>query len=147
MKGEIKNDAEIPTVDEMRKKALEIADSIPNLKEKHKFMISVRGDVIELSIIIETCFNQLITGTGKEMVFDHENKELHLIKGIRDKKGLQKFKTKSEDMKKLIRGEFPNLEDGSESKLLDALERFEADRKSTRLNSSHTDISRMPSSA
>ena len=33
------------------------------------------------------------------------------------------------------------------SKMSDLLRRIEQDRKSTRLNSSHTDISRMPSSA
>lgn len=123
-----KNKTEIPTVQEMKEKALKISDGIPDLKEKQKFMAETRGYIIEFSIIIETCFNQFITETGKEIVFDHKNKELHLIQGIRNKKDLQKFKTKSEDMEKLIEKIFPKLDEISKSNFNDALKRFEAIR-------------------
>jgi hypothetical protein len=118
----------IPTVNEMKEKALEIANNIPNLKEKHKFMSETRGNIIELSIIIEICFNQLITETGKDMVFDYENKGLYLIRGIRDKEDLPSFKTKSRDMKDLIEKIFPKLDNPSKSNLLDSFYRFEAIR-------------------
>lgn len=121
-------ETKIPTIEEMKEKVLEVANNIPNLKENHKFMTETRGNVIELSIIIEICFNQLITETGKEMVFDYENKGLYLIKGIREKKDLPSFKAKSRDMKKLIEEIFPNLEENSKSNLLDNFYRFEAIR-------------------
>jgi len=123
-----KEETKILTVEEMKEKALKIANSIPNLREKQKFMTETRGKIIELSIIIEICFNQLITETGKEMVFDYENKGLYLIHGIRNKKDLPGFKTKSRDMKKLIEKIFPKLDETSESNLLDAFNRFEAIR-------------------
>ena len=87
----IEGENNIPTIEEMKKEALKLANNIPNLKEKHQFMIETRGNIIELSIIIETCFNQLITETGKEMVFDHGKKELHLMKGIRTKNEISGF--------------------------------------------------------
>src|SRR3989344_4188413 len=100
----IEGENNIPTIEEMKKEALKLANNIPNLKEKHQFMIETRGNIIELSIIIETCFNQLITETGKEMVFDHGKKELHLMKGIRTKNEISGLKGKSNpaDMKHLI---------------------------------------------
>lgn len=118
----------IPTVEEMKEKALEIAKSIPNLNEKHQFMVETRGNVIEFSIIIEMCFNQLITSTGKEMFFDHENKELHLIKGKRPKEDLPKFRAKARDMEELIEIAFPKLDDVSKSNLGDAFNKFETIR-------------------
>jgi len=114
----------IPTIEEMKEKALKIADSIPNFKEKQEFMTKARGNIIELSIIIEMCFNQLITETGKEIVFNHEKKELYLIAGKRIKKDLPSFKTKLRDMVGLIEEIFPKLEETSKSKLLDDFNRF-----------------------
>ena len=124
-----KEETKILTVEEMKEEALKIANNIPNLREKQKFMTQTRGYIIEFSIIIEMCFNQLITETGKEMVFDYENKGLYLIKGIRSKKNLPpKFKTKSRDMGKLIWELFPNLKEDVKSNFLDAFNRFEAIR-------------------
>lgn len=125
---ENKEETKILTVEEMKEKALKVANEIPQLKEKHKFMTETRGNVIEFSIIIEMCFNQFITETGKEMVFDHENKGLYLIKGIRDKKNLPKLKTKLRDMRNLIEEIFPKLDDSSKSNLLDAFEKYVAIR-------------------
>ena len=116
----------IPTIEEMKEKALKIAEGIPNLREKQKFMTEVRGITIEFSIIIEMCFNNLISATGKEMVFDHQKEELYLIKGIREKKDMPKFKTKSRDMEKLIAEAFPNLEKDAQTNLSDSLTKFEA---------------------
>jgi len=125
----IDEENKIPTIEEMKEEALKFANNIPNLKEKHQEMVEIRGNVIELSIIIEMCFNQLITSTGKEMVFDHSKKELYLLKGIRTKKDLPpRFKTKSNDMKKLIEATFPKLDNVSKSNLSDALNRFLAIR-------------------
>lgn len=118
----------IPSVDDMKKQAKEIADGIPDLKEKHKFMTQIRGNIIELSIIIEMCFNNLITATGKDLVFDYENKELHLVKGIRNKRDLLGFKTKSRDMKKLIGELFPNLKEEELSNFLNDFNKFESIR-------------------
>ncbi len=119
-------DNNIPTIEVMKKKALKIAEGIPNLKEKQKFMAEIRGITIEFSIIIEMCFNNLISATGKEMIFDHPNKELYLIKGIRTKKDMPKFRTKSRDMIKLIEETFPNLDGEAKTNLSTNLERFEA---------------------
>lgn len=116
----------IPTINEMKEKALKIANSIPNLREKQKVMTEIRGFTIEFSIIIEMCFNNLISATGKEMVFDHEKKTLDLIKGIRTKKDMLKFRTKSKDMEKLIEEAFPNLEKDAKANLSNNLNRFEA---------------------
>jgi len=121
-------ETKIPTIEEMKKKALKIAENIPNIKEKQKFMTEIRGFTIEFSIMIELCFNQFITETGKDLVFDHENKGLYLIKGLRNKKNLPNFKTKSNDMKKLIEELFPKLDNISKSNLSDALMKFEAIR-------------------
>lgn len=123
-----KEEIKIPTVDEMKEKALKIAKDIPDLKEKHKFMTETRGNIIELSIVIEICINQLISETGREMVFDHENEGLYLIRGIRNKKKLPRRKTKIEDIKKLIEEALPKLDDVSKSNLSDAFNRFFAIR-------------------
>lgn len=85
-KSKKKEETEIPTVEEMKEKARKIGKEIPDIKEKRDFVIKARGMVIEFSLAIEGCFDQLITETGKEMVFDQGKKGLHLIKGIRDKK-------------------------------------------------------------
>ncbi|MCX6749121.1 MAG: hypothetical protein NTW17_00035 [Candidatus Pacearchaeota archaeon] len=123
-----KKEKEIPTIEDMKKEALKFAESIPNLKEKHQWMTEIRGNVIEFSIIIEESFNEIITRTGKELVFNHEKEELYLIAGIRTKKDLPGFTTKSRDMKKLIEKIFPELEEVSKSNLLDAFKKFEAIR-------------------
>ncbi len=119
-------ETKIPTIEEMKQKALDYANSIPNLKEKQKFMIEVRGITIEFSIIIEMCFNNLISTTGKDLVIDNSKKEFHLVKGIRDKKDMPKFKTKSRDMEGLIKEVFPKLDDDAKTNLSNTLERFEA---------------------
>lgn len=116
----------IPTIEDMKKKALEFAEGIPDLREKQKFMAEIRGITIEFSIIIEMCFNQFISETGKDLVMDNSKREFHLIKGIRDIKDMPKFKTKSRDMKKLIEEIFPNLDDKDKENLANTLERFEA---------------------
>src|SRR3989344_8883508 len=104
------NQDKIPTIDEMRENALKIADSTPNLRQNHEAMTQIRGQIIELFLIIEICFNQLITSTGKEMVLDSKNKELHLIKGMLSKNDLPpRISTKSRDMKKLIKLAIPQL--------------------------------------
>jgi len=125
----IEGENNIPTIEEMKKEALKLANNIPNLKEKHQFMIETRGNIIELSIIIETCFNQLITETGKEMVFDHGKKELHLMKGIRTKNEISglKRKSKSADMKHLIENTLDEKEK-SPKLLFDAFDRLFAIR-------------------
>ncbi len=122
----MKKENKIPSIEEMKEKALKIAEGIPNLREKQKFMTEVRGITIEFSIIIEMCFNNLISATGKEMIFDNQNKELYLIKGIREKKDMPKFKTKSRDMTKLIAEAFSNLEEDAKTNLSNSLIRFEA---------------------
>lgn len=116
----------IPTIDEMKEAALKIAEKIPNLKEKQKIMTQIRGITIECSIIIELCFNQLISETGKEMVFDDQKKELHLIKGIRTKKDMPKFKVKSRDMKRLIEEMVPDLDKEAITNLSNNLDKFES---------------------
>ena len=119
----------IPTIEEMKKEAFNIARGIPNLREKQIFMTEIRGITIEFSIIVELCFNQLITSTGKELVFDHENKTFELIKGIRTKKNLPpKFKTKSDDIKKLIKKMFIEHGDLPEQTVFDNFDRFIAIR-------------------
>src|SRR3989344_698437 len=119
-------ETKFPTIGDMKKKALEFADSIPDLREKQKFMTEVRGITIEFSIIIEMCFNNLLSATGKDLVFDQLKKEFHLIKGIRERRDMPRFKTKSRDMKKLIEEAFPNLEDNAKKNLSETLERFES---------------------
>ena len=121
-----KEESKIPTIEEMKQKALDYADSIPDLMEKRKFMAEIRGSTIEFSIIIEECFNNLISTTGKDLILDHSKKEFHLVKGIRNKKDMPKFKTKSRDMKNLIEEAFPKLGDDAKKNLSKALGRFEA---------------------
>src|SRR3989344_9246494 len=110
-------ETKFPTIGDMKKKALEFADSIPDLREKQKFMTELRGITIEFSIIIEMCFNNLISATGKDLVMDHSRREFHLVKGIREKKDMPKFKTKSRDMKNIIEEAFPKLDDDAKANL------------------------------
>ena len=125
-----KKEDKIPTIDEMKEEALKIASNIPNLKEKSQFITSVRGYVIEFSIIIERCFDQLITSTGGEdLVINPERKTFHLITSLRSTKNLHpSFMTKSRDIEKLIEKAFPKLEDSSKSNFLDRLEKLLAIR-------------------
>lgn len=121
-------ETKIPTIEEMRAEALKFADSISNLQEKQKFVNELRGITIEFSIIIEQCFNQFITSTGKELVIDPQNKTFDLIAGIRDKRDIPKIKTKKEDMKKLIKLSFQNIGEEGLQIFSDDLERFWAIR-------------------
>ncbi len=114
----------IPTIEDLKKEALEFADSIPNLKEKQKFVTEIRGLTIEFSLIIEQCFNQFITTTGKDLVIDDEKRTLNFVVGIRNKKDIPKIKTKKEEMKKLIQKEFPSLNEKEILKFSNSLERF-----------------------
>lgn len=91
----------IPTIEEMKKNAIEKGKNIPNVEEKREF-VKIRGYIIEYAISIERSLNEIITRTGKDLVIDNEKKEFHLIKGIRNKKNLPNFKTKTKDMVKLI---------------------------------------------
>ena len=91
----------IPTIEEMKKRAIEIGKNIPNVEEKKEF-VKIRGYVIEFAISIERSLNELITKTGRDLVIDPEKKEFHLVKGIRNKKDLPGFKTKTRDMIGLI---------------------------------------------
>lgn len=121
-------ETKIPTIEEMKQKALDYANSIPNLKEKQKFMIELRGLTIEFSLIIEQCFNQFIITTGKDLIIDNEKRTLDLVAGIRNKKDIPKLKTKKEDMKKLIKETFPKLSEEDILKLSDAFNKFWAIR-------------------
>lgn len=118
----------IPTIEEMKEEAFRLVKDIPLLKEKYQLATEIRGQVIEFSIIIERSLNELITKTGKEMVFDNEKKELYLIAGIRPKKDLPGFTTKTRDMIKLIEKIFPKLDKVSKDNLLDAFNRFKTIR-------------------
>ena len=72
------------------------------------------------------CFNNLISATGKDLVMDHSKKEFHLVRGIRERENMPRFKTKSRDMKKLIEDAFPKLGGEAKENLSVTLERFEA---------------------
>lgn len=121
-----REDNSILTVAEMKEKALKIADSIPNLREKFEFMKEIRGSIIELFIIVEICFNQLVTATGKDLVMNHERKTFDLIAGKRNKKDIPRFTTKSRDMADLVAQVFPNLDEESKLNLAKNFKRFEA---------------------
>lgn len=121
-------ETEIPTIEEMKKEALKFANSIPNLKEKQKFMIEIRGLTIEFSLIIEQCFNQFIITTGKDLIINNEKRTLDLVTGIRNKKDIPKLKTKKEDMKKLIKETFSKLSEEDILKLSAAFNKFWAIR-------------------
>jgi len=121
-------ETKIPTIEEMKNEALKIADGIPNLREKHKFMTEIRGNIIELSIIIEMCFDNLLSATGKDLIINNEKRTLDLVTGIRNKKDIPKLKTKKEDMKKLIKETFSKLSEEDILKLSDAFNKFWAIR-------------------
>lgn len=115
----------IPTIEEMKKEAIEIGKNIPNVEEKKEF-VKIRGYVIEFAISIEHSLNELITKTGKDLVMDHSKKEFHLIKGIRDKGDLPKFKTKTRDMMRLIEKMLVETNDIQKTdNIREAFDRFE----------------------
>ncbi|MBP7139404.1 MAG: hypothetical protein KBA47_00525 [Caldisericia bacterium] len=118
----------IPTIEEIKKEALNFANSIPNLQEKQKFVTELRGLTIEFSLIIEQCFNHFVTSTGKDIVINNERKTLELVAGIRHKKDIPKIKAKKEDMKKLIKENFPELNEEDLLKFSKSLDRFWAIR-------------------
>lgn len=118
----------VPTIDEMKKQADEIGRKMPNIEQKRDF-VEIRGYVIEYAISIERSLNELITKSGKDLVLDSEKKEFYLVKGIREKKDLPKFKVKTRDMIKLIETvlrERNSLE--NTHNLRDAFDKFECIR-------------------
>lgn len=118
----------IPTIEDMKKKAVEIGKSVPNIEDKMEF-VKIRGYIIEFAISIERSLNELVTKTGKDLVIDHEKKEFHLVKGIRDKGNLPKFKTKTRDMIMLIEGVLRENKDIQKTdNLKEAFDRFESIR-------------------
>ena len=54
----------ITGVDEAFEKVSEAARNIPNIKEKTKQVFLARGQVLELSTIIESSFNELLSNFG-----------------------------------------------------------------------------------
>ena len=124
-KREIK-EKKILTVDEIKEEAFKIARAIPNIEEKRDQIIQLRGYVIEYALSIEKSIDELITKSGgEELVLDPEKKEFHLLTGLRNKRDMPQFTTKTRDMTKLIEKIFtehketPNMDN-----LKGAFERF-----------------------
>jgi hypothetical protein len=103
---------DIKTVDEMQRESLEAIKKIPNIQEKHEKATIARGSVLELSIILEIAFNELILKTGGEdFVIDGEKKELHIITGARKELGNLSFNKKAKLVKEIMEKTLDKPED------------------------------------
>jgi len=93
-------------VDTMIEESKKLTEKIPDFKERYEKVIRARGYILDLSIVLEVAFNELITKTGGEdLVMNHEKRELHLISGIKKENELGSlgFKDKTRIVKAIMK--------------------------------------------